>query len=137
VKSGEADIYKKLSSNRQFHKNRLSDSHTLLQAYINFCTAFPYFLTDLSDEICVRPRHYAASGGYCLPTFLLPHSIHVFPPALADYTPNVVSIHPPFPRVQFYWLSPRLLISTPRAPSHIESTSRRQLSFLLGLLTLQ
>jgi hypothetical protein len=50
---------------------------------------------------------------------------------------NVVSIHPTLTPVQPYWLSPRLLITTPRAPSHIESTLRCRLSFLLGLLTLE
>jgi hypothetical protein len=39
-------------------------------------------------------------------------------------TGNVVSIHPTLTPVQLYWLSPRLLIATPRAPSHIESTLR-------------
>jgi hypothetical protein len=48
---------------------------------------------------------------------------------------NVSSIHPSLSPVQIYWLSASLLITTPCAPSHIESTSRRRLSFLLGLLT--
>jgi hypothetical protein len=50
---------------------------------------------------------------------------------------NVVSIQPTLIPVQSYWLSPRLLITTPRAPSHIKSKLQCRLSFLLGLLILE
>jgi hypothetical protein len=65
------------------------------------------------------------------------YSINVFPTALADYTPNAVAIHPSLSVYQLYWLSPCLLITTLRAPLHIESTSQCRLSFLLRLLTLE
>jgi hypothetical protein len=49
VKFGTEILYKTVSSKRDFHENRLSDSHTILKGISEFLPYFPYFLTDMGE----------------------------------------------------------------------------------------